>query len=99
MPLVKITEEKQLRDLVNNQKKLVIGFFSPNCLKCQFAQPMFEQLGMNDVQTALVDITKNPEIAQAWKVTGTPTVVLCKFYKENKRVVTPTDAAMQQLFA
>ena len=100
MGLTTVTTEQQLKDIINNNKRVVIDFHSSHCLKCQIIKPAFEQMSYNhtDVPSVIVDLDKTPEIAKAWNVKAGPTFILIKFYREYKRLMAPSDADMMKLF-
>lgn len=69
------------QDIVNGGAPTLVDFFATWCGPCKAMQPLLDQL-KNDmgekVRIVKIDIDKNPDAAEKFKVRGVPTFVLFK---------------------
>jgi thioredoxin 1 len=68
-------------DLINSEKPVLVDFFATWCGPCQMLQPVLEDVAsrIGDKATIVkIDVDKNPEATNAYKVQGVPTLILFK---------------------
>lgn len=67
------------QSLIENEKPVLVDFFATWCGPCQMLSPTLkqvkDQLGER-VSIIKIDVDKNPEIAETYRVRGVPTMML-----------------------
>ena len=76
-----ITQENFIREVIESEELVVLDFWAPWCGPCKMIAPIMEQL--NDeyegrVKFAKLNVDENPRIANDFKVTSIPTVMMFK---------------------
>ena len=73
---------EELRSKINgNEKLILIDFYAFWCEPCIMLNPVIEKIASNYrdiVDIYKVDVDKNPEVADEYKVTNIPTLVIQK---------------------
>ncbi len=86
-------EIKDLKDfeaLVNQDKPVLLDFYADWCGPCQTLLPTVEKLAEkyeNDFEIRKINVDKNPQLAQQFKVRSIPALFVLKDKKVEKSLV------------
>ena len=72
------------RDLINNNKPVLVDFHATWCGPCKMMAPelqRFAQKNTGNVRVIKIDIDRNQKVAQQYNIQGVPTLIL---FKEGK---------------
>jgi thioredoxin 1 len=76
------TQKKEtFRDIINNDKPVLVDFSAEWCGPCKMMKPILQELHqtMGDALRILkLDVDKNREVANAFEISGVPTLILFK---------------------
>ncbi len=83
---MEITDDVFQKEVLENEKLVVVDFWAPWCMPCQMLKPMIEELGEEvkekaDVKTMNVD--ENQKTASEYNISSIPAVL---FFKNGKVV-------------
>ena len=77
-------EKDNFKELIGNEKKVLIDFFATWCGPCKMLGPILEEY-KSDVKAIKVDVDEFDELAREYGVMSIPTLVLIENGKEVKR--------------
>ena len=84
-----INSNKQFNDLVRQEKPVLIDFYADWCGPCKMLMPTVEKLAKEfdgSIKIQKLNIDKNPEIADKFKVKRIPTLFFIKDQKIVERI-------------
>jgi thioredoxin 1 len=71
----------KFKEIVDSNTPTLVDFYATWCGPCQAMMPVLDQLKNkmgNEVRILKIDVDKNPDISDKFKVRGVPTFVLFK---------------------
>lgn len=69
------------KEIINSEKPTLLDFYATWCGPCKTLAPILEQVKneMKDsVRILKIDVDKNPQVAEKYKIRGVPTMILFK---------------------
>lgn len=68
-------------DLISSEKPVLVDFTASWCGPCKMLAPVLEQVAGKlgeEARIVKIDVDRNPELAQAFKIQGVPTLIVFK---------------------
>lgn len=85
-----IKDLKAFEDLLNQDKPVLLDFYADWCGPCQTLLPTVEKLAEKyekDIEVRKVNVDKNPQLAQQFRVRSIPALFVLKDKKVEKSLV------------
>ena len=79
--MIKISTKEQFDKLINNEKLVFVDFYAEWCGPCKMMAPIveqFEESVKGEVKVCKVNIDENQDLAQQYRLTSIPTLMLFK---------------------
>lgn len=76
-----ITQANFIEEVIDSEELVVLDFWAPWCGPCKMIAPIMEQLNTdygNKVKFAKLNVDDNPRIANDYKITSIPTIMMFK---------------------
>lgn len=89
MGMVELTKENFDQEVTNAPGRAVVDFWGPGCGPCRMLEPILEELSQAhpDVAFCSVNVRDLPDVAWAFEVAGTPTLLLFEDGVPKDRIV------------
>jgi thioredoxin 1 len=74
-------EQKSFGEIIKSEKPVLVDFSAAWCGPCKMMEPILHDVKKDlgdDVTIIKIDVDRNPEAAQAFHVSGVPTLILFK---------------------
>ena len=78
MAALNLTIDNFDQEVLNSDKPVLIDFWAPWCGPCQMVLPIVAELAeeLTDVKVCKVNVDQEPSLAQQYKISGIPTVMV-----------------------
>ncbi|NLM62463.1 MAG: thioredoxin [Clostridiales bacterium] len=80
MSVLKITKDNFQREVMESDKPVLLDFFANWCGPCRIISPIINRIAeeIPDVKVGKVDVDEQRELAMAFNIMSTPTLVVVK---------------------
>ncbi len=80
MSVLKITKDNFQREVMESDKPVLLDFFANWCGPCRMISPIINRIAeeIPDVKVGKVDVDEQRELAMAFNIMSTPTLVVVK---------------------
>lgn len=80
MSVLKITKDNFQREVMESDKPVLLDFFANWCGPCRMISPIINKIAeeIPDVKVGKVDVDEQRELAMAFNIMSTPTLVVVK---------------------
>ncbi len=85
MDIINLTKDMYQREVMDTDKTVLIDFWATWCGPCKMIAPVIEEISRDnpELKVCKVNVDEEGELADAFKISSIPTVVLVK----NKEVI------------
>ena len=90
MSLVNLNSENFTKEVLEEQKPVLIDFWAEWCGPCRMMAPVVDEIAENmqdSVKVCKVNIDENQELAEKYEVMSIPTFIVIKNGKETGRTI------------
>jgi len=88
--VLEVDEGKWENEVIKSKTPVLVDFWAPWCGPCRMVSPVVEELGQKHsakMKTVKLNTDENPAVAQKYRITAIPTLILIKDGKEAGRFV------------
>lgn len=81
MSVLVFDKENFKPQVLESDKPVLVDFWSPGCGPCQIMEPIIKELAEyfeGRAKVGKLNVLKNPEIAQKYRIMGVPTLIIFK---------------------
>lgn len=80
MSVLTITKENFEKEVLENEKTVLLDFWAGWCMPCQMLSPVVDEIAeeRTDIQVGKVNVDEQRELAAAFQVSSIPTLVVMK---------------------
>lgn len=86
---MKSLNKQEFKEMLAQDKPVVVDFWASWCMPCKMLAPIFEELAEfygNRVKLVKVSTEEEPEIAQEYEIRGIPSIIIFNKGKEVQRI-------------
>ncbi|MGN0369569.1 MAG: thioredoxin [Butyrivibrio sp.] len=100
MEIVHVDSDNFRKEVIEENKKVLVDFFATWCGPCTMLTPVIEQIAKehDEIKVCKVDVDKAPEIAMQYGIVSVPTLIVTDKGKEvQKSIGLVSKAQIEQL--
>ena len=89
MAVLTITKDNFQKEVLENEKTVLLDFWASWCGPCRMLSPIVDQVAeeRTDIQVGKVNVDEQPELARQFRVVSVPTLMVFKDGELVRRVV------------